>query len=320
MAIEKGIELSSSNGKALLESLKNDENEMVPYADYAIFYEYVLHKSGDKVLGLHDGERYNMAALGVVGQLVQASRTIREAIQYSCSYFNLISSVLKVQLRETEEAFQLLFDLEPNALKTFPLATEQFVISAMVFTTRELFFLTLKQYRPIAVKTQIAPVYPMEYQRVFGVEVQFESDEYAITFSKDVLDEPIVMANYELMVTLENVICSRLKPIEKKSEEVADLVRQLVYKLLDPQIPDFKTIAQNMNQSTRNLQRKLKAEGTSYSVITTDIKKELVLDYLKKDLSIKEISFLMGYSGPSAFVSAFKKWYGVTPVAYRTSN
>ena len=41
------------------------------------------------------------------------------------------------------------------------------------------------------------------------------------------------------------------------------------------------------------------------------------MSYLKKDMSIKEVSYLMGYAEPSAFVNAFKKWFGRTPLSFR---
>ena len=79
-------------------------------------------------------------------------------------------------------------------------------------------------------------------------------------------------------------------------------------------------MAANLNLSPRSLQRKLGQEGTSYSAITEEIKKDLAISYLEKDLSIKEVSYLMGYSEPSTFVTAFKKWFGKTPLGFRAAT
>jgi AraC-like DNA-binding protein len=47
------------------------------------------------------------------------------------------------------------------------------------------------------------------------------------------------------------------------------------------------------------------------------IRRELATRYLDADLSIAEISFLLGFSEPSAFFRAFKRWTGLTPLESR---
>ena len=48
-----------------------------------------------------------------------------------------------------------------------------------------------------------------------------------------------------------------------------------------------------------------------------DIRKQLARRYLDDKLAIAEISFLLGFSEPSAFFRAFKRWTGMTPLEAR---
>ena len=48
-----------------------------------------------------------------------------------------------------------------------------------------------------------------------------------------------------------------------------------------------------------------------------EVKKDLATYYLKRDVSVKEISYLLGYSEISSFVKAFKKWTGKTPKSFK---
>ena len=70
--------------------------------------------------------------------------------------------------------------------------------------------------------------------------------------------------------------------------------------------------------SRRTLQRRLKAEKTSFQKILREVRAELAVNYLK-DARLKslEIAMLLGYSNLSSFTTAFKSWYDMPPSEYR---
>ena len=70
--------------------------------------------------------------------------------------------------------------------------------------------------------------------------------------------------------------------------------------------------------SRRTLQRRLKAEKTSFQKILNEVRAELAVKYLE-DARLKslEIAMLLGYSSLSSFTTAFKSWYNMPPAAYR---
>jgi AraC-like DNA-binding protein len=70
--------------------------------------------------------------------------------------------------------------------------------------------------------------------------------------------------------------------------------------------------------SARTLQRRLAAEGVSYQELLEDARKEAAGRYMTEStLAIGEIAYLVGYSEPAPFHRAFKRWYGMTPEAFR---
>jgi AraC-like DNA-binding protein len=70
--------------------------------------------------------------------------------------------------------------------------------------------------------------------------------------------------------------------------------------------------------SRRTLQRRLKAERTSFQKILNEVRAELAINYLR-DARLKslEIAMLLGYSNISSFTTAFKSWYNMPPAKYR---
>ncbi len=68
----------------------------------------------------------------------------------------------------------------------------------------------------------------------------------------------------------------------------------------------------------RTLQRRLKRHDTSFSELLNQAKFNLAKDRLKNSTStITEISFQLGYSGPSHFNHAFHRWAGMSPSQFR---
>jgi AraC-like DNA-binding protein len=66
--------------------------------------------------------------------------------------------------------------------------------------------------------------------------------------------------------------------------------------------------------SRRTFSRALAKLGTSFHAIVETLRKDLALEYLKQsDLTLKEITFLLGYADISSFNHAFKRWTGKTP-------
>jgi AraC-like DNA-binding protein len=77
-------------------------------------------------------------------------------------------------------------------------------------------------------------------------------------------------------------------------------------------------LARQLAMSGRTLQRRLAAEGVSYQELLEDARKEAAGRYMSEStLAIGEIAYLVGYSEPAPFHRAFKRWYGVTPEAFR---
>ena len=70
--------------------------------------------------------------------------------------------------------------------------------------------------------------------------------------------------------------------------------------------------------SRRTLQRRLRAEKTSFQKILNEVRAVLAVNYLSdKRLKALEVAMLLGYSSISSFTTAFKSWYDMPPAEYR---
>ncbi len=70
--------------------------------------------------------------------------------------------------------------------------------------------------------------------------------------------------------------------------------------------------------SRRTLQRRLRAEKTSFQKILQEVRADLAVRYLSdKRLKALEVAMLLGYNSISSFTTAFKSWYDIPPAEYR---
>ena len=78
-------------------------------------------------------------------------------------------------------------------------------------------------------------------------------------------------------------------------------------------------VARRLATSPRTLQRHLARAGTTFEALCDDARKQAAETYLADaTLTIADVTYLLGYSEPTAFHRAFRRWHGTTPYAFRT--
>lgn len=98
---------------------------------------------------------------------------------------------------------------------------------------------------------------------------------------------------------------------EKKStkkKSLSEQIKQLLRTDFQGQIPSLEAVASRMNTTPRTLQRRLASEGVAFRLLVTSVQKDLAQELLRLNGSVSQVSGLLGYSDPSAFRRASKKW------------
>jgi AraC-like DNA-binding protein len=108
-----------------------------------------------------------------------------------------------------------------------------------------------------------------------------------------------------------------LRSLYQQDDIAAQLKRKLA-ELMAYGEANADAACRSLKLSRRTLQRRLKAERTSFQKILQEVRAELAVNYLR-DARLKslEIAMLLGYSNISTFTTAFKSWYNVPPAEYR---
>ena len=103
-----------------------------------------------------------------------------------------------------------------------------------------------------------------------------------------------------------------------QQDDIAGQLRRRLADLMARGEANADAACRALKLSRRTLQRRLKAEKTSFQKILNEVRAELAINYLR-DARLKslEIAMLLGYSNISSFTTAFKSWYDLPPAEYR---
>ncbi len=320
-AVQQGADL-----KALLaltcksEATLNEESLRLPPEVYNKVALEALHQTGNPCFGLHVGESMSLTAAGIITQLVQSSRTVKEALELCCAFTALGCQALPMHLIQEAEFYKLQLRPDPLWLQASPEVVKHTADAVSVFAIRQFQTLTRHIHRPLAFHSIFKkPERPEEYERIMKCPVKFEQGEIAILLEKRHVDEPVVSSDYQLLQVLVHHAQERLAAL-KKTISFSNTTKQAILNLKEPGLPNITQVAAQLNMSTRSFQRKLQEENTSFREILEELRRQSALNYLKNpDLSMKEIAYLLDYTDTASFSRSFKRWTGKSPFEYKSS-
>jgi AraC-like DNA-binding protein len=297
-----------------------DQDGRVPFAKYVALMRAGQALTGDTALGLHYGERVDIAEVSILGLIGQASETMVEAFTQLNRFVRLIV--------ETENAgrgdrFGMAFDHgglwmvdnRKNA-NDFPELTES-AFAQLVCGPRR--FDPTPFIKAVHV-TYAAPPHRAEYERIFGVPVVFGSDRNALQIDETLASRKVAqLPRYAFGVLTEHAD-ELLKNLEG-SKTVRGRVEGLLLPRLHVGDVGMDTIAGKLGMSRQTLFRKLKAEGVTFEKVLDELRHRMAADYLSaRKVSVNETAYLVGFSEPAAFSRAFKRWTGASPRTMRAAT
>ena len=103
-----------------------------------------------------------------------------------------------------------------------------------------------------------------------------------------------------------------------EQDNVAEQLKRMLAELMAAGEANADAACRALLLSRRTLQRRLRAEKTSFQKVLQEVRALLAVNYLSDErLKALDVSMLLGYSSISSFTTAFKSWYDVPPAEYR---
>lgn len=279
-------------------------------------WKNLSHLANDPLFGLHFGESMQLAALGVVGQIVQTSSMVGEALTNAGALVPLITDMFTLQLEHEEKSFTIHLIADKGKAVDYPFTYRHMADYLAVFIVHELDGLLLEKIQPLSVHFPYSIADHPEYARIFRCPVHKKATGIAIEVSSKYLAHTIISGNYEL----QNYLLQKINFLLKDAKAEGTLQTKIFNYLLTNSYlyaMSLEAVAANFNISPRSLQRKLKEEGVSFIQIVDEVRRKLAVHYLSSGAyQVKDVAYILGYNEQSAFIRAFRRWTGKTPLEY----
>lgn len=278
--------------------------------------ELVLRAWGERTSGLRWAEALDARSLGLVTDMIAYASSLRAGIEALSQYQRLLADEPGFQILEYDDHVLIRCMSLPGAST----AVQRFVAETIVLG----FWKLLGSFGVDRSKVCVSLACPTpssraDYARIFAGSERFDQPFTGIVFARAALDAPSPHKDDDVHSVLRSVAQRRMLRLMGSTPYFVR-VRELLVRQ-GPSGSNMDKVARMLGLSARTLRRRLAAEGKTYEQVLNEasaiVAKQLLATSL---LSIQEASYRLGFSSPSAFHRAFKRWTGMTPLEFRTAQ
>jgi len=267
-------------------------------------------------LGLELGCRLGINTMGVVGQALMSCKNLEQSLEVMFTYLRIVAPSARLGFRKEAGHCILSYEVPEHSSISPHFFTEAFAASIQVSTR---FLLN----GPIPEAEQHfdfpATDHGLVFADIFSVPVHYNSKESAIYFPREALTLPISTASPAAAEIYRSQCELQLRELGMNARYVDKITARL--QNYSEQFPGAAEMAAILNTSERSLRRHLSSEKSSYQKLLDDVRTKLACNFLKDtDLSIAEIGNKVGIEDIANFRRTFRRWTGLTPREWRSTN
>lgn len=269
------------------------------------------HLTGEPHMVLQIAERDPLEKLGMYGHAILNAHSLRHALTIAKERLALVQTGVRIDFVEQDSEARLRYEILGRPGEN----PEKYIEGVLAFLLK-IPGLTGAKIPVRVCFTCERPRKTGELERVFGPDLSFRAPYNGFTFDRSYLDLPLQRT------MSENLFKQNGRLTTTPEEELVRAVRTTIDELMVRQsVPTLDLIARMFGLHKRTLQRRLDKWGTNFEVLLDQIRRERALEsVLEGHRTMTDIAFFLGYSDPSHFIRAFRRWTGMTPRDYLSTG
>jgi len=273
----------------------------LPAEKYLEHFSTFIAASQDSLFGFNMGSFLNLEALGSVYDVSLRVSRIDRALAIWQNYARSNFPFITFEYGKVQDYFFI----EIESTVDNPELRRHLLDMVFVFVMRELEIMTNKQKMMLGLPDDAIPYFRKRY-------TEYEIDTHPGYTLKLDLQHTGLNINQKRTKQIAYVLPAFLNAlsIDRFPESSFSYrVRYVILKMASPEIPSVDEVASQFAMTPRTLQRHLKKDATNYRAIADQVREELH-GFLAQEqqLNTNEIAHLLGYSSPSAYLHALKRW------------
>ena len=295
--------------------MEGDPEHVDEYVERRV-WSAIIAETGREDIGLVCGVRFPTQAISMLGYVMANAPTVRAAIEKCCTYQRVIGDTMGLVIDRDADTSTVWIEQWSDWHDTLRFTVDMIMAGVTSWASAN----AIEVVKPLRVGFHYQrPADTGPYDELFSPAlVSFGSEVSYLIFANDSLDQPIIGASGEMYGFFEEKVRRLLNDFEGR-DTYAFKTRQRILAALKGTTPNVDLVASELAVSSRKLQQKLTEEGTSFSRLLSETRRDLAKQHLQEgEVGNDEIAYLLGYSEVSVFSRSFKKWTGTTPGEFRT--
>jgi len=273
------------------------------------FWTVAENISQDTDIGLHVGEHFPAFRGEIIEYLFLSSPTFGDGLKRAIRYQNILTTAL---------SFELTIHKDTAIISGLNHSVRHYLECSIGIFLKFLSYISQQQFVPSEIWLPYSEgAETEEYQRIWGCKTILSMSQGAIIFDSSLLNLASLSAEPSLLKIHEEVAEQQLKIIDKYSL-IAEIENLFDSGLLESGEINQTLIAEKLQRNPRTLRADLRSLNTNFETVLAHYREKKARTLLAKpNITIDQIIYLLGFSEPSVFSRAFKRWTDETPSAYR---
>ncbi len=265
-------------------------------------------------MGLHVYDDLDLTRFGPMGHLLRTAPDLLTGLSAVAPLLRAVDTGTRLQVNDTGREIEIVFYNADQryAGNCYDIAQTLMFMIASVRTCAD------PQWAPQLVEFQFprleGPVL-LEYRSVIRSPMTYSRPVNRIVCDRATMTKPLKNADSNFFHFLETSIRHSILQSSGVGEFINDVRDRIESGLSDGCRIDDVAVA--LGISVRALQKRLTSAGTSYRDVVQQARRRVALERIRvADGRLTNLAADLGYSETSAFVRAFRRWTGTSPLRY----
>lgn len=293
-------------------TIRDQPEARFPLRGMTRLWQLAVATTGDPAFALELPRQVRPDTMHALGLSLAASPTLEDALLRMARYSRIVSDAADIALERGAETLTLSYRTPHHDVPLADAAYEAFMATAVQLGRS----LTGTEANPLRCEFRhAAPADTAPYERFFRCPLHYRQPHNRLVFDRALMRLPLPGADVRQQRLHDDAASEYLGRFD--AQPMSQRVRETLIRQLPAGEPTREAIATALRLTPRTLLRRLAAENANYKELLNDTRRELALSYLRQGRSAAEVTWLLGFTDPSNFTRAFKRWTGLAPARWQ---